>query len=76
MEVLILKTNILNYLPESEKDKIYIDIAKVCDPDKPNSITKIMDFKNEDRKWEGFRTRLVQDIRKSQYMERHRGVNK
>lgn len=74
--MLILKTNILSYLPEQEKDKIYEDIAKVCDPDKPDSITKIIQRKTDERKWDGFRTKLVQDIRKVQYMDRHCGVYK
>lgn len=65
VEVLILKTNILNYLPEQEKDKIYEDLAKVCDPDKPSSLSEIMKIKAENKKWEGFRAKLVNDIKKS-----------
>ena len=76
VEVLILKTNILSYLPEQEKDKIYEDIAKFLDADKPDSITKILEARVDDKKWDGYRTKLVKDIRKSQYMERHRGVYK
>ena len=63
--MLILKTNILNYLPEQEKDKIYEDIAHINDPDKPSSLTEIMKIKNESKKWQGFREQLVKDIRKS-----------
>jgi hypothetical protein len=29
VEVLVLRTNILSYLPEPEKDKIYEDIARL-----------------------------------------------
>jgi lipopolysaccharide export system protein LptC len=76
VEVLILKTNILSYLPETEKDKIYTDIAKVNDPDKPASMSEIMRIKNSEKKWEGFRSRLVKDIRKSQFMDRHKGALK
>ena len=65
VEVLILKTNILSYLPETEKDKIYEDIAKMSEPDKPSSISEILRIKGENNKWEGFRARLVKDIRKS-----------
>lgn len=34
-----MKTNILGCLPETEKDKIYSDIAKINDPDKPSSLS-------------------------------------
>jgi len=74
--VLILKTNILGYLPEQEKDKMYEDIARLLDPDKPDSVANIIQRQTDERKWDGFRTRLVQDIRKVQYMDRHRGVYK
>lgn len=74
--MLILKTNILGYLPEQEKDKIYEDIARLMDPDKPDSVANIVQRQTDERKWDGFRTRLVQDIRKVQYMDRHRGVYK
>lgn len=63
--MLILKTNILSCLPETEKDKIYGDIAKINDPDKPSSLSQIMRIKSENKKWEGYRERLVKDIRKS-----------
>jgi hypothetical protein len=76
VEVLVLRTNILSYLPEPEKDKIYEDIARLQEPDKPASVTEIVQRKADERKWDGFRTRLVQDIRKVQYMDRHRGVYK
>ena len=79
VEVLILRSNILSFLPEHEKDKIYTDIASRMtggDPDKPSSITEVMNVKGESKKWEHFRVRLVKDIRKSQYMERHKGVYK
>jgi hypothetical protein len=52
-------------LPETEKDKIYEDIAKMREPDKPSSISDILKVKGENTKWEGFRARLVKDIRKS-----------
>jgi hypothetical protein len=65
VEVLVLKTNILACLPETEKDKIYEDIARISDPDKPYSLSQIMRIKSENKKWEGFRERLVKDIRKS-----------
>ena len=74
--MLILKTNILGYLPEQEKDKMYEDIARLLDPDKPDSVANIIQRQTDERKWDGFRTRLVQDIRKVQYMDRHRGVYK
>ena len=77
--MLILRSNILSFLPEHEKDKIYTDIsARVTggDPDKPSSISEVMNVKGESKKWEHFRVRLVKDIRKSQYMERHKGVYK
>jgi hypothetical protein len=76
---LILRSNILSFLPENEKDKIYTDIAARVtggDADKPSSITEVMNVKGESKKWEDFRVRLVKDIRKSQYMERHKGVYK
>lgn len=73
---MILQPNILNFLPEQEKDKIYSDIARICDPDKPSSLTEIMKVKSETKKWEGFRARLVKDIRKTQYMDRHKGAYK
>ncbi len=79
VEVLILRSNILSFLPENEKDKIYTDIAARVtggDADKPSSITEVMNVKGESKKWEDFRVRLVKDIRKSQYMERHKGVYK
>jgi hypothetical protein len=80
VEVLILKPNILSFLPEHEKDKIYEDIVKNNahhgDADKPSSISEIMRVKVENKKWEGYRMRLAKDIRKSQYMDRHKGVYK
>ena len=68
VEVLILRSNILTFLPENEKDKIYTDIASRVnggDPDKPSSITEVMKVKTESHKWDKFRVRLVKDIRKS-----------
>jgi hypothetical protein len=84
VEVLILRWNILTFMPENEKDKIYTDIVNFnkagkyggADPDKPSSITEVMKIKNSTKKWEGYRVKLVDGIRKSQYMDRHKGVYK
>jgi hypothetical protein len=73
VEVLILRSNILTFMPENEKDKIYTDIVKLnkkgkyggADPDKPSSITEVVKIKNGAKRWEGYRVKLIDAVRKS-----------
>ena len=66
VEVMLLRPNTLNYLPEQEKEYLFQDIARtVKDADRPSSLVEIFKKKENNKKWEGFRARLVEEIRKS-----------
>ncbi|CDW79852.1 tpr repeat-containing protein [Stylonychia lemnae] len=76
VEVLIFKPNVLNYMPEDQKDSLFEDISKNIDADNPSSLSNILRQKSESQGWDKLKEDLVQNMRKSQFMERHKGVYK